>query len=216
MTNGKSDGVVIRAREVKTLSGDGPAEVRRSVTCPTSGLAVPLEECAACSRAHLVSRSESGVVVACDPAPQAVERLRHQRTRDVHLTESASTPVASLLTRDVVCARRDVDVATLRGLLLEHGLSGIPVVNDDGQALGIVTKTDILQASDGVVAGDVMTPVVFWLSESSAVSRAAALMAYEHVGQVIILREDETVLGVLTAEDILLWLSRAAGYVMGE
>ncbi len=46
--------------------------------------------------------------------------------------------------RDVVVARADDDVETLLRTLREHELPGVPVVDDAGRCVGIVTEADLV------------------------------------------------------------------------
>jgi CBS domain-containing protein len=46
--------------------------------------------------------------------------------------------------RDVVTASPDDDVETVVRLLREHEVPGVPVVNDAGRCLGIVTEADLV------------------------------------------------------------------------
>jgi CBS domain-containing protein len=46
--------------------------------------------------------------------------------------------------RDVVTASPDDDVETVVRLLREHELPGVPVVNDGGRCVGIVTEADLV------------------------------------------------------------------------
>jgi CBS domain-containing protein len=56
----------------------------------------------------------------------------------------AELKVADIMDRDVVTASPDDDVRTLIGLLREHELPGVPVVDDDRQLIGIVTERDLI------------------------------------------------------------------------
>jgi CBS domain-containing protein len=52
--------------------------------------------------------------------------------------------VADLMTRDVAVINRKSDVHELEKLLLEKRVHGLPVVNDDGILVGVVSQTDLL------------------------------------------------------------------------
>jgi len=52
--------------------------------------------------------------------------------------------VASAMTRDVVATEADAEVSDLLRIMVERGLSGIPVVSPRGAVTGIVTRRDIL------------------------------------------------------------------------
>jgi len=56
------------------------------------------------------------------------------------------------MTRDVVKVDPDMGVEALTGIFLERGISGAPVVDRKGRAIGIVSKTDVLR--DRFARGD--------------------------------------------------------------
>jgi CBS domain-containing protein len=59
-----------------------------------------------------------------------------------------------------------------------------------------------------------MSHLVYTLDARADIARAAALMAYEHVHQIVITHEDGRPLGLVSALDILGWIARASGYVI--
>jgi CBS domain-containing protein len=56
----------------------------------------------------------------------------------------AIAAVADIMERDVVTASPDDDVETVVRLLREHEVPGVPVVNDAGRCVGIVTEADLV------------------------------------------------------------------------
>jgi len=54
------------------------------------------------------------------------------------------TLVADVMTRDVETVRLDDDVHTLEKLMLRKKVHGVPVVNDEGKLVGVVSQTDLL------------------------------------------------------------------------
>src|SRR4029079_18434500 len=55
------------------------------------------------------------------------------------------TPVSAIMTTDVICVQPDVSIESVTRLLLERGISGVPVVDADGVPVGLVSKTDLLR-----------------------------------------------------------------------
>jgi CBS domain-containing protein len=56
------------------------------------------------------------------------------------------TPVQELMSRFVVTVSPELPIEELAQLFLERGISGAPVIDDQRKTLGVVTKTDLLQA----------------------------------------------------------------------
>jgi CBS domain-containing protein len=53
--------------------------------------------------------------------------------------------IRDLMTTDVVTARVDTPLARLIDLMLTTGVSGLPVVDEDGRLVGIVAQRDVLR-----------------------------------------------------------------------
>lgn len=50
-----------------------------------------------------------------------------------------------IMTKNVVTVKPDTSIEDLSALLIENGISGAPVVNDDGSLYGIVTENDLIR-----------------------------------------------------------------------
>ncbi|MCD4691072.1 CBS domain-containing protein [bacterium] len=48
------------------------------------------------------------------------------------------------MTRDVVTVSRSANIAEIAQLLREHRITGVPVVDDDGRLLGVVTHEELI------------------------------------------------------------------------
>jgi CBS domain-containing protein len=150
------------------------------------------------------------------------------------------TPVEAIMSSDVTCVRDDVSVEDLTALLLERGISGVPVVDDSGALIGVVSKTDVVREgfeSAGVeplgqavtrelgagfhsleigqrTVKDIMSGMNFALPEDATLSQACALMAYEGVHRVPVTGVDGSVVGILSSLDILRWVAARDGYLV--
>ncbi len=133
--------------------------------------------------------------------------------------------ITDIMTVTPYCVRADVRASSVTEFLLEHRMSGAPVIDVDGRPLGVVSKTDLLQhfydrsqerIDDrvAVTAADLMTPVTFALPADATVARAAALMACEGVHRVPIVDDDGEVVGIITALDVARWVARLDGFVV--
>lgn len=57
--------------------------------------------------------------------------------------------VRDIMETDVATVGPETDVQTVIGLLREHELPGVPVVNDSGHVLGIITEADLVLSEEG-------------------------------------------------------------------
>lgn len=146
---------------------------------------------------------------------------------------AADTPVAQLMSRDVLCVRDDMSLEAVRALMLERGIGGAPVVDENGMPRGVVSKTDLVRAlGEGepdwdagetmpygfhvepiarALVRDVMTPIVIALPLSSSVADAAELMVSRNVHRVIVVDADGAVVGLVSAMDVVRWLAITSG-----
>jgi CBS domain-containing protein len=58
---------------------------------------------------------------------------------------AARTLVGSLMTRQVISVRGDTSVEMAAQLMLDNGVSRLPVVDAHGQLQGVLTKTDLIE-----------------------------------------------------------------------
>lgn len=60
-------------------------------------------------------------------------------------TSAGSTPVSRIMSRDVITVRSGTSLASVIELMLQRGLSRVPVVDQDYRPVGIVSKTDVVE-----------------------------------------------------------------------
>jgi IMP dehydrogenase len=111
-----------------------------------------------------------------------------------------------LVIRDVVTASPGQTVREVDEMMDREGVSGAPVVDDDGTVLGIISGTDIrpyLEVSDRDEVRDAMTSEVITAPEGVTAREALELM-YEHkIERVPIVDENERLVGLVTMQGIL-------------
>lgn len=56
-------------------------------------------------------------------------------------------PVSDYMARDLILLSPETEINRAMGILLEHGLSGAPVVDRTGQLVGVLSKKDCLKAA---------------------------------------------------------------------
>jgi predicted transcriptional regulator len=61
---------------------------------------------------------------------------------------------------------------------------------------------------------DIMMPFVLRLSERASIDEAAAVMAREGVHRILVVSESNTVVGIVSALDVLKWLAKRDGYAV--
>src|SRR5262249_32485278 len=134
------------------------------------------------------------------------------------------------MTSAVVTCRPDATFQQLVGLMLDHGISGIPVVDDAGRPLGIVTQADLVSkkafdgrrrllqvATDvagrgenawavkarGLTAADFMSAPARTIGLDDLVQLAAARMVSTGVKRLPVVGDDGRVVGIVSRSDVL-------------
>lgn len=124
----------------------------------------------------------------------------------------------NVMTANVVTVSPDHSVRHAAKIMLEHRISGLPVVDDDGHLVGIVSEGDFLRRSElgtpapgearGYVKGhswkvsDLMTSDVVVAESETSVERIAALMREHGIKRIPILKGQRMV-GVISRADLL-------------
>jgi len=122
--------------------------------------------------------------------------------------------LGSLVTEPATTLDHLAPISDAYELLVERRIPAIAVIDGD-QLCGVITRTDVLRVickqPDARVA-DAMSGFVLMMPAESSIECAAALMATEEVGQVVVTRRGDLV-GLVSTLDIARHVARRAGYL---
>lgn len=138
----------IRSRRV--IGRDGEELVATSVYCPVRETSVAVSRCEACQHFHALHFDPATLTtsVACHCEGAASAPLGEERRRDAgEGTPDPLTPLAHVMSKSVVCVHADTDLDTVTDLLVRHSISGMPVVDAGGRAIGVVSRADVIRDS---------------------------------------------------------------------
>ncbi|MEW6189775.1 MAG: CBS domain-containing protein [Actinomycetota bacterium] len=135
-----------------------------------------------------------------------------------------------IMTKNVIAVKRDATVEEIVTLLLEHKISGVPVVDDKYEVIGVVTEEDLLykkklpipvtfiyqygryinhkklveeiRKMTGTKAQDIMCTNIICTSEDTPVRDIVSLMITKGVKRVFVTRDGKLV-GLVSKADIL-------------
>jgi CBS domain-containing protein len=135
-----------------------------------------------------------------------------------------------IMTRDVLTVHRDDQARRAVEIMAENDISGLPVVNDAGELVGIVTESDLLMLDKaepprvktalyglwiepdrmveedarrrGLLVQDVMTRRVVSFGPDDSVAKIAKVMAEKRIKRVPIV-EGNRVVGIVSRHDII-------------
>lgn len=135
-------------------------------------------------------------------------------------TISDLVPVRQIMSREVICAREDLEIGALLDLMVARHIGCVPVVDERGRPIGMVTKFDVVEQllatrtpdPDGepppaATVGEVMMPLAITLDEHATIAHAAAMMSVEDVHHVPIVAGGGPLIGIISAMDIVRWLA---------
>ena len=126
-------------------------------------------------------------------------------------------PVTEIMTREVTTASRALDRDAIAGLMVRNHIGCIPVVEDVGRPVGMITKLDLVEqalatALAPATAEDLMMPLALTLGERATVAHAAAMMASEDIHHVPICDDTGRLVGIVSSMDIVRWLAKNDGF----
>jgi CBS domain-containing protein len=202
-----------------TVTEDGKLFSALSVWCPGRHKSLSVDDCAECEQCDAIVVDQEGgeSYVACrrystppvlgDSPPQPQGEVARIADR---------TPVASIMSRSVICVTPAMSARALADLLRERAISGAPVVDESGAPVGVVSRTDLLERGEAApTVGQLMSDLPVTIAETESVAKAAALMTLERVHRLPVVTADarRRVVGILSAIDVLAWIAREGGYL---
>lgn len=128
-------------------------------------------------------------------------------------TIADQVPIVEIMSRDLVCARKDLAVTELVRLVMRGRIGSVPIVDERGAPRGIVTRSDLVELllSPGQIpsatAADVMMPLAIVLDERATVAHCASMMAVEDFHHVMIVDCSGALIGIVSALDVVRWLA---------
>lgn len=140
------------------------------------------------------------------------------------------TTIAGVMTTPVFTVRRETPLKDVARLLIDNGVSGVPVVDDDGTVLGVVSEADFLVKEQGPAevrhrrlarllgetattrhqldvlaarnAGEAMTAPAVTIEASRPIREAAAVMTSRRVNRLPVV-DDGRLVGIVTRADLV-------------
>src|SRR5262245_16689586 len=135
-----------------------------------------------------------------------------------------------VMVRDVVTVKPETDVASAIKLLIEHDISALPVVEDGGRVVGVISEADLVHRAEigtekhrpwwlealtpgsmlaaefakahGLRVSEVMSPHVVSASEETPLAEIAALLEKHRIKRVPII-EDGKLVGIVSRSNLV-------------
>lgn len=119
--------------------------------------------------------------------------------------------VMDIMTRGVVTAHVDSLVRQVAQSMVEGNVSVVVIVDEQGGACGVISKSDILKCWDKdinvVRAEDIMTSQIYHISPATSLRDAASILMVKKIHQLVIMKgdplESRKPVGILTIHDLV-------------
>jgi len=109
--------------------------------------------------------------------------------------------VKEIMTTPVVCTGADASIAEVATLLAKHEISAVPVTDEDGAVIGLVSEYDLL-ARSGKQARDIMSPGIISVNEETNVEEVRYLLIERRIRRVPVMAGQRLV-GIVSRSDIV-------------
>ena len=115
---------------------------------------------------------------------------------------------SEIMTRPAISAKLKASARDIALQFINEQYSGMPVTEEDGKVIGIVTEIDILNAiNDGkelsrTTAGDIMTPEVVSANPDTPITEMIKMMEEFHIIRLPVV-QDNKLIGVVSRGDII-------------
>ncbi|PMP60934.1 MAG: inosine-5-monophosphate dehydrogenase [Caldisphaera sp.] len=115
--------------------------------------------------------------------------------------------VNEVMTHNPIIIEESKSIKTAALLMLRHRIGGLPVVDNSGKLIGIITKTDIAKAfydkfRKKFIASDIMRKDFTSAKPGHSIFYIARLLESDPAGKVIILDDNKKLIGVIAKKDL--------------
>ena len=131
---------------------------------------------------------QSAPAATVDPRDSPADWLPHLTAGDI-------------MTSPVITVAADASTRHVAETLTRHAISGVPVVDQEGTLLGLISEHDLLTQT-AAVARDLMTTAVITVTEDSAADDVRRLLIDRRIRRVPVLREGRLV-GIVSRHDLV-------------
>lgn len=111
--------------------------------------------------------------------------------------------VSDVMTARVHTASPLTPLKVVMRLIVENRVSAIPIVDQQGVPVGVVSESDLLLKVGGRVASDVMTSPAITVALHTGVSEAARSMREKNVRRLVVVDQRGRIAGIVSRSDLL-------------
>ena len=135
-------------------------------------------------------------------------------------TQERSITVGDLMAEEPIVVRADAPLSEAAHLMDEYDISGLPVIAEAGDLLGVISETDLVRARatewlwanwTGLHVRHLMSSPALTIHASAPVAAAAIQMERDHVHRLVVVSDDDPLMpiGVISTSDLVRALARS-------
>ncbi len=169
-----------------------------------------------------------------DITPADVKDLYHHAYRHALDRITRSTKARDVMTREVVCVKRETPLEEVAEKMEEKGISGVPVIEEDGKVAGVISEKDLLSLMSvkniktcmslvarclkgkGCLtvsvraenAGDIMSSPALTVNEDTPVVEIANVFTEKNINRVPVIDKNGYLIGIVSRADIVRYVNR--------
>jgi CBS domain-containing protein len=111
------------------------------------------------------------------------------------------------MTTNIIATKKNIHLTEVMALLLRNHISGLPVEDDEGNLIGIISEIDLVNSvfsgnADGTTAEEVMSKAVFSFSPETELAELVQVFSSKRLRRVPIVDKGKVV-GIVSRRDIL-------------
>lgn len=157
-------------------------------------------------------------------------RINQLAKQHAQLRQTEQVTVRDLMSVDVVTVNPSTTVKEAAQLLLEHRISGLPVVDENQKLVGIITEADFLTTigipchhpthsvwhtletmfkhqakpeNTAATVGDIMVRDIITIDQNQSLHEVIQTMKQHHIKRLIVTDEQQRVQGIITRSNLV-------------
>lgn len=117
--------------------------------------------------------------------------------------------IYDVMSVDIICAKKDATIIEVATRIVLGGINGVPIIDDDGVPIGMITTIDVLRAiNDGkdlnnTTIGDIMKNNPLVTKQNDEIEETIDIMDKNGISMIPVVEDDGRIIGICSRSDIL-------------